>query len=171
MAKVLQELQKVQHSVKDARRAYRQHNKRSECLQLDVVNDCLNGGAHINGTKKCEQYHIGKTCDNKNCEHYAWKAKNEELYQNLLELIEIRNDFLIKYFWIFKKYRQFKIYKQANKFVIQKRREYWNSAGADFCDAGGEDAIKQSLQSTYEAYRNAMLQRNEARAEFFGRNK
>ncbi len=178
---IFKKLKYTQQQINGARWPYLLHHVKFQCVKLKskVVHDNLNGGAHsTEKTEICEIVKQGKNCTDTTCKHYAWKVKDEKLQQNLDAWIKVRNDLLVNYFWIFRKYRDLKEYKAASELVKQKSRERLHYVCTRVYDLGSEDSDAESvqqnesnLQQVTKEYNDAVALCKAARAKFWGRKK
>lgn len=165
-------VKQLRHQIKDAKRNF-------HCVKetTEVVVDNLSGGAHIynSASAKCPAFNSDRLCERQDCKNYEWAKTYIALVKELSDARKVRNDLLVKYFWVFKKYRQLKEYMKLNDLAKLKNREYLHHVCETVYLDDADDDVKQKKQQEVsmaaKAYETAVFQRDIARARFWGRKK
>lgn len=173
----IQDVRIAQAEVKRLRRKLKQAKQSFRCFQepSEIVVDNFSGGAHIPSTplKKCDAFNLNGLCEKTNCKNYEWARGYIVLIERLRHARCARNDLLVEYFWICRKYRELQICRNLSHQADLKRREAFHKYCKTLYDMDDEVARQneKDLQVAHNAYELILGEYNAARAKFFGRSK
>ena len=173
----IQDICIVQSEIKRLRRKLRMANHNFHCVTnpVTVVVDSFSGGAHVSDVpqKKCDVFNMNELCKKTNCKNYDWAKSYINLVTRLDKARNVRNDLLVEYFWICRKYHELKVYRNLSRQADLRRREAFHQYCETLYDADDEVAQKndEKLKVAHDAYEAAVEQCNAARAKLFGREK